>query len=624
MKTITHEGLFWTETHEHSEFEERRITGNKLLASLKRLDKLPFINADIKFSDETWDFSHVTDLPISPGTLKFDFAKTPDKYKDLLKFMTLILIFNRNHKIQTIKDIFGYANRFCMYLEKQGITSLSEITLTTVRKYFLQLGEVSVSTFDTYRKQMKTLLNFYVLNFAPIEDSKQIFAYLSERNLTKLKNHKEASKIPDIPQDYFNQLLSLMIETMNSPSEPDQNRGLAAAIVLLTQTGLRIGEFMAVKTNAVKPQTIFGGEKTAHYMAYGTYKNSKTDGKSKEAYTIINELAYSAYNILTSVFDVYRKRLDSDILYITPFATKAPMGTNAIPNQLLVFLLRNHTKIDCINVSDKYPELRTYNVGKLIREREVDRDKYCKGLSDTDTISFPLSHQFRVRLCTELYRQGVPLAFIQRHMNHLTSDMQDYYVRPRKEIQEKQNYAEAVLRTVLTNEATLLGSTSDSVISNINNFIRAGNYNVKKDIDQIISELTRKMPIRSKLGGVCIKSGPIIECSKENISDQLYCSYNMCPNLFHFYYMVDITYKNFQSQLKIINYNKENGFTRAAEKETNKLKWITEKGLLPELDDLKKEIGNKGADIIKSKHPQISWFVDNINEVYEEVAQWLA
>ena len=68
--------------------------------------------------------------------------------------------------------------------------------------------------------------------------------------------------------------------------------------------------------------------------------------------------------------------------------------------------------------------------------------------------------------------------------------------------------------------------------------------NIETDIDAIMETIGDKVIIRGKTGGVCIKTS-FMPCSKDARTNELLCSYNLCPNLFHFYYMIDVSYLNF-------------------------------------------------------------------------------
>ncbi|MFT8351011.1 MAG: hypothetical protein ABF685_19030 [Clostridium saccharoperbutylacetonicum] len=239
-----------------------------------------------------------------------------------------------------------------------------------------------------------------------------------------------------------------------------------------------------------------------------------------------------------------------------------------------------------------------------------------------DMLTYPLVHQYRVHLCTEFYTHNVPFMYIQKHMNHLTAEATSYYVRPEKDLKKEKEYSEAVMKMIVTGEAKLLGEKSDDIMLRINHFIKTSKLNVSTDLNTITSNLSMKFPVRAKLGGICIKSGPIRDCKKNDITDELFCSYGMCPNNFHVYYMVDITYKDYTTLINSIQYNKTNGFIRALEKETNKLKWVVQKKLLPELDELKNEIAKQGTENIIKKHSQLKPIIDDINTIYEDVIKW--
>lgn len=260
---------------------------------------------------------------------------------------------------------------------------------------------------------------------------------------------------------------------------------------------------------------------------------------------------------------------------------------------------------------------------KVLLSRQRYAEEYYDNLNLTDIVSVPRAHQFRVHLCTQLYRQGVPLAIIQKHMTHLTADMQDYYVRPEDDSQKELEYSKSVLKSVLKDEASLIGGNKDALMKKINQFIDKGKFNVEKDIDSIVDNLSKKIPIKEKLGGICIKSGPKRDCSKDAMTDEFYCAYGVCPNHFHLYTMIDITYGRYTNLIKTMNFNKEKGFLRQSEKEKFKLICVVRDSLVPELKELQKEISKHGAQAIATKHPNLEHFVINFDTVYEDVSQWL-
>lgn len=111
-------------------------------------------------------------------------------------------------------------------------------------------------------------------------------------------------------------------------------------------------------------------------------------------------------------------------------------------------------------------------------------------------------------------------------------------------------------------------------------------------------------------------------CSKDARTNEMMCAYNLCPNLFHFYYMVDVSYMNFQTLQETYKAMSEAGKTKAAQKELAKLKDIINRRLLPELDELDKEIEANGFNTILDKHPSLVEIMENREEIRKEIELW--
>lgn len=87
--------------------------------------------------------------------------------------------------------------------------------------------------------------------------------------------------------------------------------------------------------------------------------------------------------------------------------------------------------------------------------------------------------------------------------------------------------------------------------------------------------------------------------------------------------MADITYDRYLTLKKTYTYNKNNNFLRQSEKEYFKLINIIKDMLIPELDELKKEIDNKGAEYLISRYPQLNFIINNYSDIYTEVTKWI-
>jgi len=204
-------------------------------------------------------------------------------------------------------------------------------------------------------------------------------------------------------------------------------------------------------------------------------------------------------------------------------------------------------------------------------------DKSMKGaLSirkiNATTLTFPTTQQFRVHVCTDLYHKGVPLQYVQKFMGHLSHEMQGYYVRPKNQIQENVEFSKRTLQNILSGRVTLLGSNSNDLTSKIQDFVEENHFNVQKDLDTIVNSLLNKIPIRQKMGGVCIKSSILRDCSVDAKTNEFYCAYGVCPNVFHFFYNIDISYRKAKELSQSIAINNSNGFIKQTQKEKSSSK----------------------------------------------------
>lgn len=240
-------------------------------------------------------------------------------------------------------------------------------------------------------------------------------------------------------------------------------------------------------------------------------------------------------------------------------------------------------------------------------------------------LSIPDTRQFRVHLCTTLYNDyNVPLEFIRRYMGHLSEYMMGYYVRPKDTYQEDIAYAEKAIQEIAGKEDLRLlgGSSPDSLKENIKKFIAEKHINVMTNTKAVIDAFGDKLIIRGKRGGMCIKTS-ILPCAKDRRSNALYCSYNLCPNLFHFFYMVDASYADFKTLQETYKAAQVHGHTRAAEKELYKLRELCGKTLTPELDELQREIERKGVAHIIEKYPSLLPIIENMDNIRKEVSEWM-
>ena len=206
-------------------------------------------------------------------------------------------------------------------------------------------------------------------------------------------------------------------------------------------------------------------------------------------------------------------------------------------------------------------------------------------------------------------------------MGHLSHEMEGYYVRPKNTIQEDLAFSTEILKDIVTGNARLLGGDK-GLKEKIDNYISENKLSVYDDLDKICSLLSEKIPIRQKLGGVCIKSSVLRECSIDAKTNEFYCAYSVCPNIFHFYYMADISYRQAKELTDSIRINKERGLLRQVQKDQNTLLTIIRKKLIPEIDELKYMINTKGLEFVYQNHPEVQPIAENLEAIERNIQEW--
>lgn len=198
-----------------------------------------------------------------------------------------------------------------------------------------------------------------------------------------------------------------------------------------------------------------------------------------------------------------------------------------------------------------------------------------------------------------------------------------YYVRfSEDEVQEERQYSEEIIREIVIDDINLLGGKEGNRLkTDIKNYLEENNLNVKDSIDDVMDAIEGKVTIRGKLGGVCIRTEGL-PCAHDKRTNALLCAYNMCPNLYHTFYMLPVTINEFREKVKLYKTLEAKGMTRNSEKEKNNLGFMASGKLKDELEELKKEIDKHGADDICEKYPELIEIVKNYDAIVAEVEAW--
>lgn len=82
------------------------------------------------------------------------------------------------------------------------------------------------------------------------------------------------------------------------------------------------------------------------------------------------------------------------------------------------------------------------------------------------------------------------------------------------------------------------------------------------------------------------------------------------------------TCQDLEENERLVEANLANGQTKAARHELLKLQRGARSILAPELDELKKEMAERGRDEVLGDHPELAEVVERLDEIEERMGRW--
>lgn len=567
------------------------------------IEFVPQVENRIKFEDDTWDFRQFY-ADINSDTYNIRFNQAGNDYKEYLKFFAIYGI-SRKSKISTINQRIG--NFICLINDVKSHTNHDSFSLITSDDIItlIENKNVTNSRKSSLFSSAHLIYDFIIKNYN-LEYAIDINA-LKERSATYTKKAKQYDdKIPNIPEEYYVTIINKAIEILNDESVCLNTRMTAGMIILASQTGLRVQDLLGIKVDDLSKRYLPISKVTCHYLHFQTRKPSKAHSDMLEFDIFASELFVEAFNKLCEI----RKQCE-------------------FSNEPYLYVIDSRQ-----NSTNTYPIAETRFRLEYQRfyfdHMNYDAKKSWEGITPTQymikhvpfEINIPKLSQFRVHLATALYNNGVSLVYIQRYLGHLSEYMLGYYVRPKDNSQENADYAERIVKKIVCDDGTPIGLMGKELKDNLIAFIKKGNYNVATDTQQILNDLGENLVIREKGPGLCCVKTSIIPCKHDARTNATLCAYGLCPNIFHFYDAVDVSYQTLHDLEQTYALNLDRGFTRAAEKELRKLKDFIDRRFKPELNELNRLVNKHGLEAFCLEHPDLRNVATNINDIYKEVELW--
>lgn len=606
----------------------QKAAGENIINEFKKAKRLPIKNINVDFNEDVWDFrAMIGGLPVSASDYVFAF-KASDPYRDLKKAFLAHEILVGNSKIRTLhRKQYFVANLALDQFASDGFLDMGSVPASEYEKV-----RSSFLTRNDYRgmvgrllPSLKHLVEFYETHFESMVDGDQIKKVLNDIDYSRLQKNIDASKFPAIPDDFLSRLIEVCREIIKDDSIRINYRITAACLLMYSQIGLRTGELMTMKTNSIKYVHSDILDRDLPYLHFLTYKSGRKDNDAYIARSYLNDIALEAYNALDKLCEQSRK--SSGVDYLVWYygrqnnnqITSSHMTDMTI--EFYAYFCKQFDNVNCDDLSDVFRSRPATDRWVKVGRGNLRRDGKTDDLKDTDKIYYPAISQFRVTVCTTLARLHIPLLIIKAHMNHLTENMTTYYIR--EDQHSNKEYTEKVYNAVVRENAQLIGKNASKFAKKVNDFVN--NYmqkHVHADMDEIIKECGKKYPLISKVGGMCIRCGKVTSCDYNDVTNQIYCAFGICPNNCHIFFDLPQTYNECQMIAKAIAVNRRNGKTKANRAEKIKLKSRLSDTLRPEIDDLRKMIGELGENSICDEYPELAYAVHNLDKIMEDVKKW--
>lgn len=598
-------GIEWTlEEQFHFGVEQARL----LERTIGSAHLLPIKGAVIPFASDIWDFRPLFHLR-SDEALCFSFKSIPEGFVVSAKYFVLMTLLNSDMKISSVSRRFQDLKRFMKTVFVNGVHLPSQLTTKDIRAYLDQYNEKhALQTASMAKIAIKMYCTFLNVNYS-YEHKIDLKLFDSYDWMTSaLHQMRGCSKIPNIPENYYKQLLPLLIRVKNDRTARYDDRAVACVYIILSQTGLRISEIHALMRSSLQKIEVKGVDR-AYYLNVNEFKPAPKHQEAISFRTYANELTVDAFKTLCKLSAERMEETRSEFVYLPRCKNlPAPVRTSALKFREML---------------SRYAPFAVFAKDEPIPYENLIVSTYRSSSGSERRIVYPSSKQFRVHVCTELhYTFHVPLLFIQRCMGHLSSEMQGYYVRPKNMASEEAETRQKLLVDVIRKNVTLLGGKGKEITEQIDRFIRDGNFNVENDIDSLLAFLDGKVAIRVKKSGFCVKASEYRECSRDAKTNEIFCAYDICPNLCHVYYMAADSYEDFKLLQKTFEENHRNGFELQASRELKKLKAVCSQRLIPEMEDMKKKIQLRGLSAVLMDYPRLEPIIQNYDEIMEEVEIW--
>ncbi|WP_254865239.1 tyrosine-type recombinase/integrase [Solibacillus isronensis] len=587
------------------------------------------ITPNLTFAEDVWSFKEFRRFSSEEWAYTYDYSELDITYKNYAKYTILRELFSRRNRFTTVKAKFYVIRSFIDYLSEHQMFFPNLIDVPLLED-FLSTTKITERALTDKKQALKLFLSEIELR-VPNLDFSECYSYLNNINTRKVKREREAGKHKFIPIELHNQIISLAIKDIRNENLPIERRASACMVVLMAETGMRVGEFRMLEVNKLDTVSIKGETEVFHFLNFKTYKTVK-ESDFKMTRSFITENALFAYQTLT---EIHSDKRTTNYLFVKHNGTE--VSKTMLRYRLVEFFYNHQDELRLEEIIDhEVKQFAVTSKNKFQSLAFVPNDEMDK------KIYYVTFHQYRVVLATILYEKGYHLDFIRQHMNHLTEEMTQHYIRLNEIEKKETNAIDTLMRRTSQDGSTLItdiNETSDKHIreelqneqyqemyEQINKFLKKKKMNIFKDIKELVKILSRNdTPMADMELGICAKSFNKL-CERNEFLSTINDAYYL-GNQIHSLEDLPYSLKRFEEKAKIISYNeslykKNPKYRNEFEREIKGIKIYIKRKLNPELLLLRKEISEIGLLSVRSKYPKLSEIIGNINDIEKEVQEW--
>ena len=360
--------------------------------------------------------------------LKFD--NLPPVINEAARIFARLTIFvgrapyTANAHVRRLKKVFGQAaGRFQLWDYRQLDVHQFQALLNECGDSAGEKSRVCTSVYFFYRYMSSFCGETVEMDMNQLESMRRRWSALEAAT-------SMAHRTPDIDDDYYETLENELPVLASRTDLPIEMRIAAAGVMLDMNVGLRPSEFVRLTVDAHEVRTA-GNGRQADYLLYSVPKLSHGGRQRTMARCYMLPGAVTAFELLLELRKLVPGHGRTKRLFI-------------FPGMLDVSERAFRTRAD--NLFRRYLTGLSGNVWRTVKCRKIDGKNYY----------IPNLTQYRVHLCSFLYRQGVSLNVIEMGMSHLTETMIAYYYRTKdRTFAAQQQRADNVIRSRMNNDFAL-------------------------------------------------------------------------------------------------------------------------------------------------------------------------